>query len=224
MWDLSSQTRDRTHSPSIGSTESSPLDHQGSSILTTLDWNVKGTREEAAALPNLEVKASHLSLLSSPSTPTLGRPASWQGSSEHCPSAPAPHGAVWPQGAETEGKKELRSPGVRLPECLIPPLPGSRGSGAFCACFLATQWDSSSVPSGGTAGQGGLRHSKGLARSEPSVNGNGAETGRGTLCEYPLAASEDELDLEPKLYQSLCFSEVRFRRSLNSMSFLLFYR
>ena len=63
-----------------------------------------------------------------------------------------------------------------------------------------------------------------LAHSEASVNGNRAEAGQGGLCGHPLATSEDELDLEPKLSQSLCFSEVRFRRSLNSMSFLLLYR
>ena len=72
--------------------------------------------QEAAALPNLEVKASHLSLLSS-----LGHSASWRGSSEHCPSASAPHRAGWSQGAETEGKKEPRSPGCPiLPRRSVP--------------------------------------------------------------------------------------------------------
>lgn len=138
-----------------------------------------------------------MSLLSSPSTPTLGRSASWQGSSEHCPSAPAPCGAVWPQGAGTE---EL----------------------ALCARSLAMQWTVLTSLAVFLQGLSELRHSMCLAHSEPSVNGNRAEGGRGPS--NTLAASEDKLDLEPKLSQSLCFSEVRFRRSLNSTSFLLFYR
>ena len=32
MWDLSSPTRDRTHTPCLGSVESQPLDHQGSPL------------------------------------------------------------------------------------------------------------------------------------------------------------------------------------------------
>lgn len=41
-------------------------------LLSTLDWDLKGTSEEAvaaAASPSSEVKASHLSLLSSAPTP-----------------------------------------------------------------------------------------------------------------------------------------------------------
>ena len=38
-----------------------------------------------------------------------------------------------------------------------------------------------------------------LAHSEASVNGNRAEAGQGGLCGHPLAASEDELDLENRI-------------------------
>ena len=70
-------------------------------LLSTLDWDLKGTSEEAAAAaasPSLEVKASHLSLLSSAAPPTLAHPARLAG-----PLRALPIGPCHPWGCAASG-------------------------------------------------------------------------------------------------------------------------